>query len=52
MNGRKEEEEQEENGKTLTKIDAEILVKISKNNMPAGRFPELPKRRWHELIPG
>ena len=35
----------------ITRMDAERLVKIAKDNIPAGRrFPGCPKRRWSELI--
>jgi hypothetical protein len=35
-----------------TKMDAERLVKISRDNIPAGRrSPGRPKRRWSGLIP-
>jgi hypothetical protein len=34
-------------------MDAEKLVKISRDNIPAGRrSPGLQKRRWSDLIPG
>ena len=33
-----------------TRMDAERLVKISRDNMPAGRSPGGPKRRWSDLI--
>ena len=33
-------------------MDVEILVKISRNNVPAGRSPGRLKRRWSDLIPG
>ena len=36
----------------VTRMDAERLVKISKNNIPAGRSsPGSPKRKWSDLIP-
>ena len=36
----------------VTKIDAERLVKTSRDNITAGRrSPERPKRRWSDLIP-
>ena len=31
-------------------MDAEILVKISRDNIPVGRSPGGPKRRWSDLI--
>ena len=37
----------------LTRMDDEILVKTSRDNIPAGRrFPVRPKIRWSYLIPG
>ena len=37
--------------KHLTRLDAERLVKISRDNIPAGRrSPGRPKRRWSDLI--
>ena len=34
-------------------MDAEIFVKIIRDNIPAGkRSPGRPKRRWSDLIPG
>jgi hypothetical protein len=37
----------------VTRMNAEKLVKISRNNIPAGRrSPRRPKRRWSNLIPG
>ena len=56
MCGRKEEEEEgeEEGGgesdEYVTRMDAERLVKISKDNIPAGRSPGSPKIRWSDLI--
>jgi hypothetical protein len=35
----------------VTRID-ERLVKISRDNMPAGRSSRHLKRRWRNLIPG
>ena len=32
-------------------MDAERLVKISRDNITAGRFPGCSKRRWSHLIP-
>ena len=35
----------------VTRMIAERLVKISRDNIPAGRrSPERPKRRWSDLI--
>ena len=35
----------------VTEMDAERLIKISRNNIPAGRrSPGCPKRRWSDLI--
>jgi len=35
----------------VTRIDAEILVKISRYSVPAGRrSPGRPKRRWNDLV--
>ena len=37
----------------VTRMDAERLVKISRDNIPAGRrSPGHPKRSWNELIIG
>ena len=36
--------------KQVTRMDAQRLVKISKDNIPAGRSPGCPKRRWSDLI--
>ena len=37
----------------VTRMDAERLVKISRDNISAGRrFPGCPKRRWSNLILG
>ena len=37
----------------VTRMDAERLVKISRDNIPAGRrSPGRPKRRWSDLILG
>ena len=37
----------------ITRMDAERLVKISRDNIPARRrSPGRPKRRWSDLIPG
>ena len=39
-------------GDHVTGMDAERLVKISRDNIPAGRkSPRRPKRRWNDLIP-
>ena len=39
-------------GRKYNKMDAERLVKISRDNIPAvRRFPGRPKRRWSDLIP-
>ena len=40
-----------ERDKHVTRIDAEKLVKISMENIPAGRSPGRPKRKWSNLIP-
>ena len=38
-------------GQTITIMDAEKLVKISEDNIPAGRrSPGRLKRRWSDLI--
>ena len=35
----------------VTRMDAERLVKISRDNIPFGRrYPGRPKRRWSDLI--
>ena len=34
----------------VTRMDAEILVKISRENVPDGISPGRPKRRWSDLI--
>ena len=35
----------------VTRMDAEKLVKISRDNIPVGRrSPGRPKRRWSDLI--
>jgi hypothetical protein len=34
----------------VTRMGAERLVKISRNNIPTGRSPGRPKRRWSDLI--
>ena len=36
----------------VTRMDAERLVKISRDNIPDGRSPGRPKRRWSDLMPG
>ena len=37
----------------VTRMDAEISVKILRDNISAvGRYPGHPKRRWSNLIPG
>ena len=36
----------------VTRIDADILLKISKGIIPAGRSPGCPKGRWGDLIAG
>ena len=36
----------------VIKMDAERLVKISRDNIPAGIISGRPKRRWSDLIPG
>jgi hypothetical protein len=37
----------------VTRIDTERLVKISKENVPAGRrSPERSERKWSDYIPG
>ena len=35
----------------VTRIDSQRLVKISRDNVPARRFPDRPKRRWRDLSP-
>ena len=42
--------EEKENGPNVTRIDAERLVKISRDNIPVVRSPGRPKRRWSDLI--
>jgi hypothetical protein len=32
------------------RMDAERLIKISRDNIPARRSPGSPKRRWSDLI--
>ena len=34
----------------VARMDAEILVKILKDNIPVGRSPGRPKMRWSDLI--
>ena len=34
----------------VTRMDAERLVKILRDNIPLGRSPGRPKRRWSDLI--
>ena len=34
----------------VSRMDAERLVKISRDNISAGRSPGGPKRRWSDLI--
>ena len=37
----------------VTRMDAERLVKISRDNIPAGRrSPGHPERSWSNLVPG
>jgi len=48
VSGWKEEERDEH----VTSVDAERLVKTSRDNITAGRSPGRPKRRWSDLIPG
>ena len=39
-------------GKHVTRMDAERLVKFSRDNIPTGRRSQgHPKRRWSDLIP-
>ena len=45
MSGWKEEGEWDEH---VTRKDAERLVKISRDYIPAGRSPGCPKRRWSD----
>ena len=46
MGGRRREWDED-----ATRMDAERLVKISRDNIPAGRrSPGIPKRRWSDLI--
>ena len=35
----------------VTRMDTERLVKISRNNIPAGRGPPGRPKRWGDLIP-
>ena len=35
----------------VSRICAERLVKISRENIPPGRSPVRPKRKWSDLIP-
>ena len=45
------EEEEGELDQNVTRMDAERLIKISRDNIPVGRrSPGRPKRRWSELI--
>ena len=40
-------------GEHVTRMDAERLVEISRDNIPARRrYPARPKRRWSDLILG
>jgi hypothetical protein len=34
----------------VTRMNAERLIKISRDNIPVGRCPGRPKRRWSYLI--
>jgi len=34
----------------VTRMNAHTLVKISRDNIPAGRSSGRPKRRWSDLI--
>ena len=45
--GQRRRREWDEN---VTRMDAERLIKISKDNLPGGRSPGRPKRRWSDLI--
>ena len=48
---KEEEEEEEEEEEDVTRINAERLVKILRDNIPVGRrSPKHPKRRWSVLI--
>ena len=46
MEGRRKEWDEH-----VRRKDAGRLVKISRDNTPAGRSPGRPKRRWSDLIP-
>ena len=48
-----ERRRRKEEGEHVTRMYTERLVKISRDNIPAGRrSPGRPKRRCSELIPG
>jgi hypothetical protein len=44
------ERRRRERDQHVTRMDAERLVKISRDNIPVGRSPGHPKRRWIDLI--
>ena len=47
----KKKKRRRERDEHVTRTDAERLVKISRDNIPAGRrSPGRPKRRWSDLI--
>ena len=35
-----------------TRMNAERIIKISRDNIPTGKFLGRPKRRWSDLNPG
>ena len=47
---KKEWERTREWDRCVTKMDAERLVKISRDNIPVGISAGRPKRRWSDLI--
>ena len=49
MSGWKKRREWDEH---VTRIDAERLIKISRDNIPAEKSPGRPRRRWSDLIHG
>ena len=44
------ERKRRERDEHVTRMEAERLVKISRDNVPAGRPAERPKTRWSNLI--
>ena len=53
MEIRKKRKRRREWDEHVTRMDAERLVKISRDNKHSGRrFPGRPKRRWSDLVPG